>query len=432
VWKKALTYCRQAGEKALARSAHREAAGYFEQALSALPHLPEQHDTRAQAIDLRLALRTALRPLGEFGRILACLCEAETLAEALDDTHRLAAQIAVFLSNHFYYMGAYDDAIAAGQRSLTLATTNNDVVQQELANLRLGSIYMVQGDYRQAVDCLRPPMAALDGARRYELFSQFLVPAVHARINLLLCYAELGTFPEGMALGAEGLQIAETVALPASLMMAYHGVGYLALCKGDLHPALSWLEHAVHLCREADFPAYFTRIAPTLGAAYILTERVIDAVPLLTQALQQAMAADMVVNQALCCLRLGEAQMQAGRLEEAHTLTEQALTLAREHQERGNQVYALRLLGEIAARRSPREAEQTETHYRQALVLAEELGMCPLQAHCHRGLGTLYAATGQREQARIALSTAIEMYREMEMTFWLPEMEVTLAEVEKW
>ena len=60
VWDKALAYCRQAGEKAMARSAHREAVGYFEQALSALPHLPEQRDTHEQAIDLRLALRTAL------------------------------------------------------------------------------------------------------------------------------------------------------------------------------------------------------------------------------------------------------------------------------------------------------------------------------------------------------------------------------------
>ena len=60
VWDKALAYCRQAGEKAMTQSAHREAAGYFEQALSALPHLPETRDTREQAIDLRLALRGAL------------------------------------------------------------------------------------------------------------------------------------------------------------------------------------------------------------------------------------------------------------------------------------------------------------------------------------------------------------------------------------
>ena len=102
VWDKALAYCRQAGEKAMARSAHREAVGYFEQALSALAHLPEQRDTREQAIDLRLALRSALGPLSgdQVGRILAYLREAEALAVALDDSRRLG-QVLRFLSIAF-------------------------------------------------------------------------------------------------------------------------------------------------------------------------------------------------------------------------------------------------------------------------------------------------------------------------------------------
>ena len=69
----------------------------------------------------------------------------------------------------------------------------------------------------------------------------------------------------------------------------------------------------------------------------------------------------------------------------------------------------------------PPDVRQAEAHYQQALALAEQLGMRPLQAHCHRGLGTLYGMTGQQEQARTELSTAIELYRAMEMTFWLPD-----------
>ena len=61
--------------------------------------------------------------------------------------------------------------------------------------------------------------------------------------------------------------------------------------------------------------------------------------------------------QARCQLSLGEAQLLAGRLEEAHALAERALALARAHQERGNQAYALRLLGDIAAQREPPESE---------------------------------------------------------------------------
>ena len=124
--------------------------------------------------------------------------------------------------------------------------------------------------------------------------------------------------------------------------------------------------------------------------------------------------------------------MLAGRLEEAHALAVRTLALARTYQERGHEVYALRLLGDIAARREPPKRDQAEAHYRQALALAEALGMHPLQAHCHHGLGTLYAATGQREQARTELSTAIALYRAMDMTFWLPQTEAALAQMEGW
>jgi predicted ATPase len=133
VWDKALVYGRQAGEKALARSAHREAVASFEQALRALPHVPETRDTRAQAIDLRLALRTAIYPSGDFGRILACLREAEALAEALDDPCRLG-QVSVFLALHFHDMSAHDQAIDAAQRALALATASGDAILHGLAN----------------------------------------------------------------------------------------------------------------------------------------------------------------------------------------------------------------------------------------------------------------------------------------------------------
>jgi predicted ATPase len=163
MWDKALACGRRAGEKAMARSAHREAVGSFEQALSALPHLPEQPDTRAVAIDLRLALGSALRPLGDSGRILALLREAEALAEALDDPHRLG-QISARLSVQFRLMVAYDQAIAAGERALAHAVAGRDVVLHALANQYLGLAYERQGNYRRAIDCYRQTVAFSDEA----------------------------------------------------------------------------------------------------------------------------------------------------------------------------------------------------------------------------------------------------------------------------
>jgi tetratricopeptide (TPR) repeat protein len=238
-------------------------------------------------------------------------------------------------------------------------------------------------------------------------------------------------FAEGRALGEEGLQIAEEVAHPGSLMIASLGLGMLALRQGDLPSALSLLERVMDICHEADLPTYFPHIAAALGAAYTLGGRVADAVPLITPAMAQASAVEGVVYQALCRLALGEAQLRASRVEEAQALAEQALALARARQERGIQAYALRLLGEMAVRREPPESTKAGEYYHQALALAEELGMRPLVAHCHRGLGRLYATTGQHKQARAALSTAIDLYRTMEMTFWLPEAEAVLVQMEE-
>ena len=270
-------------------------------------------------------------------------------------------------------------------------------------------------------------MASLDGTRRRERFGRVFLPAVQSRASLAACHAELGTFTEGKALGEEGLRIAEAADHLASLMTASWGIGVLALRQGDLPTALPRLERAVSLCQEADLPLYLPRMVAALGTAYMLVGRDADSVPLLTQAMEQTMTMKRADFQTLCRLFLGEAQLLAGRVEDAHTLAEGALAHAREHQERGHQAYALRLLGDIAARREPLQRDQAEGYYRQALTLAEELGMRPLVAHCHLGRGTLYAKIGQWEQARAELSTAIELYRAMDMTFWLPQAEAVLA-----
>jgi tetratricopeptide (TPR) repeat protein len=266
--------------------------------------------------------------------------------------------------------------------------------------------------------------------RRHERFGQVVLPAVSSYAWLAWCHAELGMFAEGSALGQEGLRIAEAVAHPGSLMLASWGLGLLTLYQGNMPRALPLLERAVSLCQDAGFLIYFPLMAAPLGAAYTRFGRGTDAVPLLSQAIEQTTATEMAGFQALCCLPLGEAQMLAGRLKEAHALTERALALAREHQERGHQAYALCLLGDIAARREPPEGGQAEAHYRHALALAEALGMRPLQAHCHRGLGTLYAKIGRHQQAHTELSAAIALYRTMAMTFWLPEAETALVQVE--
>ena len=155
-----------------------------------------------------------------------------------------------------------------------------------------------------------------------------------------------------------------------------------------------------------------------IGDAYTLEQRLAEAVPLLTQAVEQTIK-QMMTHAASCHLCLGDAQMLAGRLQEARVQADLAFTLSLKHQQRGQEAYSLRLLAEIAAHQTPPQGELAEGRYREALALAEALGMRPLVAHCHRGLGNLYSRTGQRRRAQKHFAMATAMYRDMGMQFWL-------------
>jgi predicted ATPase len=120
VWDKAVPYCRQAGARAHDRAAFRKAVAFFEHALQALAHLPEGSDTRGLAVALRLALERSLAVLGEYGRCLALLGEAEALAQALDDRAGLGRVLAG-MAQVRRITGDYDGAIAAGQQAFELA-----------------------------------------------------------------------------------------------------------------------------------------------------------------------------------------------------------------------------------------------------------------------------------------------------------------------
>jgi tetratricopeptide (TPR) repeat protein len=272
-------------------------------------------------------------------------------------------------------------------------------------------------------------VASIEGELLRERSGMASPAAVEARTWLLSCLAEVGAFAEGVTVGEEGLWMAEALNHPVSLVRAYYSVGFVPLYQGNLPQAIAMCERGLALCQTWDIKDWFLGLAGLLGYAYALSGRLGEALPLLEQVVKRDTMHRRQPS-SLWLARLSEGYMLAGRLADALPLAQQALELAHDGKERRAEAWALRLLGEIAAHRALPDIDEATTHYCQALALTDALGMRPLQAHCHRGLGTLYAAPGQREQARTALSTAIEMYRVMDMTFWLPQTEAALAQVD--
>jgi tetratricopeptide (TPR) repeat protein len=453
LWDQALTACRQAGAKAMARSAQHEAVLCYEQALHALQHLPPQHETRQQAIDLHLELRNALVPLGEFTRIFAHLREAEALAGELGDSAR-QGRIAAYLARDFNLTGDHERAIASGQRALTLI--REDFALQVATYLYLSYAYHAVGAHRQGLTVLRQVVASFTGALNQERLGLAALPAVSTRVSMVYCLTELGEFREACSLGEEALHIATAAAHPFSLTQAYRGLGRLYVRQGAFDQAIVLLERCLALCLDADLPLAFPVVAAYLGSAYALSGRLPEALPLLQQAVAQGNAIQLVDQQALRLVLLGEGYLLADRLSDAVPLAQEALALARTRRERGAQGYALRLLGALAAHAATAEAsaasattavatsgsaerskviaaarpEAAENAYQQAIALADDLGMRPLLAYSYVGLGTLYSRLERREPARAALSAAIALCQAMDMTFWLSQAQAALAHVE--
>jgi tetratricopeptide (TPR) repeat protein len=425
VWAKAVPYCQQAGARAHDRAAFGEEVAYFEQALQALAHLPEDGDTRGQALEICLALGGALHQLGEYGRCLARLGEAETLARALDDRARLGWVLAR-MAQVLRQTGDLDGAMAACRQAHELAAALGDHTLQVYVSHILGQAYEALGDFARAVELLRRNVEAADR----ESDTSNPLTRISSRAWLARVLSALGAFAEGRRYGEEALRLATLEGRAQGPAIAHGCLGLLYLVQGDLEPAMRVLEEGLALCRASGNRTWLRAIVAGLGAVAALQGRLTEGRALLEEAISEDRRMGAMQHHAYRVAWLSEVCRLAGRGAEAWQHAHQALALARQHQERANEAHALHQLGTIQAHADPSETTQAEDHYRQALALAEALGMRPLQAHCHRGLGMLYAATGQQEQARAELAAAMEMYRAMDMTFWLPQTETALAQVE--
>ena len=245
-------------------------------------------------------------------------------------------------------MGEYDRAIAAGQRTLTLATTSGAFDVQVAAQTTLGQVYYTGGAFRQALDVARRAMTLLTGRAALCTLRQVSLPAVSSRDNMANCLAELGGFAEGRSVAEDAVRIAEAVEQPFSIAGARCTVGLLSRRQGDLQRAIPALERGLALCQEANIARWVPLIASTLGVAYALSGRTTEALPLLTQTTERVAAGRHGGAEVLTLAELSEALLLVGRVEDASALADQLLALSRTHPGRGYQAQTFRLLGDIA------------------------------------------------------------------------------------
>ena len=413
-WDRAHGYWRQAGAKAQARSAYREAADCFEQALQTLGHLPESHDTIERAIDTRFDIRNPLHVLGELGKLLGHLHEAETLARGLGDQRRLGRALS-YLSQYSWLTGDNAKAIEAGRQALDLAGAVTDPMLEATTNLYLGLAYDALGEFRQATEVLQRTVDSLGEGRAGEPPGHAPL-VIHSTSWLALGLAELGEFTLAYGHAERAARIAETTDRSFDIVTAYFGIGYPALLQGDFPRAIRMFERGLALVEAGGFRTWEGTFTASLGHAYSLSGRLGEALPPLERA-----ASLKAGHYRFRWGYLAEAYSKLGRADEARALAERFLTRAHESKSRSQEAWALRLLGELAAIAPTPDPDRAEEHYRRALALAEELGMRPLTARIHLGVGRLWRESAKRPEATQALTQAAALLREMDMRPWLEE-----------
>jgi class 3 adenylate cyclase/tetratricopeptide (TPR) repeat protein len=428
VWEKALHYLHQAGTKVFLRSANREAATYFEQALDALRHLPETRDAIAESLDLRFDLRNALVPLGEGGRMGALLDEARALAEAIGDQHRLGRAL-TYQVLQFWQAGDYAAALQASRRALAIGESLANESLQVVAELYLGRTYLARGECQEAVQHCEAAVNLIPETMVQERFGQAAIPASFVGNTLAIALGALGRFAEAFGRVREAMRIAENAEHVYSLLFPLFGFGILKLDQGDFLGAVAPLERGFELCRAREVPAMLHDFGGALGAAYHGTGRRAEGLAMMEDAARGF--AEQNLRWQWWAGRvgaLGEAYLIDGRLADASRIAQGGLVAARQRGERGVESQILRLLGDIAAHPDHFEFSTAEERYRQALASGEALGLRPLVAHCHLSLGILYRRTGEPEQCRNHLITATTMYHEMKMSFWSAKAEAEVRQ----
>jgi tetratricopeptide (TPR) repeat protein len=257
------------------------------------------------------------------------------------------------------------------------------------------------------------------------LFGQAMLPAVNSRLLLARCLADLGNVAEGCASAAEGLELARTADHPPTVAHACRGFGWAHLRVGRFADAIDVLERGMALRRDVS-PRFSPQLAGLLGAAYTATGRLNDGIALLEAAVDEKVPVGVGAFDAMVLNWLAESYLASGRDVDAFRVAEEAFAVAQEQGARGEAARNCRLFGEIRSRPLHFDPGASESQFRSGLALADELGMRPLMAHCHVGLGELYAKIGKHVEARVELTAAVDLYRTMELTFWLPRAESAL------
>ena len=424
-WVKADRYGQMAAKKALARSAFRDATGYFQAAMDAVDKQPDSTAREQRAIDLRIEARMAFSPFGKTAEWLELCRDAEARSGKIGDEPRRLASIAVRAAALNFYGTPYE-AITLGEEAVALALRLKDANWLGFAEYGLGQAYFLAGRYGDAGRVLDQASA------RFASAPENAPPGTTGSSLLVLCHmmmaiihASLGEFDRSQACAKQASHLAEASGLSYDIIAAAYGRGLSQMVLGNLEQAEAALDEASLLSRENEVRLFLPVVLCALGSLYLQSGRPEEAKTILLEAKHEAEALGHSSSVLLASTHLASAHAQLGEISRGLEMARACQAGAKQKGYQG--IEALALFAEAAILTLQGASAEAIAQLERTVEITTRLGTRPLLALAKGTLARLLAATGRKSEARDELGQAIELFAQSKMTIQLERAKAALS-----
>jgi class 3 adenylate cyclase/tetratricopeptide (TPR) repeat protein len=426
-WVKADRYGHMAAKRAFARSAFRDATGYFQIAMDAVEKQPASTAREQRAIDLRIEARGAFLSLGSIEQWLGLGRDAEARSEKIGDERRRLASIAIRAAALNFYGTPYE-AIATMEQAVALANQLGDMTWLAFAEYGLGQSYFLAGRYREAELSLTQACARLVSA------PENVPPGTTGSSVLVLCYmmkaiahAWLGEFDEAERCSGQASDLAGENDRPYDLIAAHYSRGVVQMMRGNLEEAENALDQGLSLSRESEVRLFLPLVMNALGNVYLQQGHAARARDILLQAKDEAEALGHATSIAVVPAYLGTAYSLLGDVRQGLTLVRACQAGAKQKGYAGVEALAALAEANILASQGAPAVEEAIESTKRAIEIATTLEARPLLGAARGMLARLLAASGRTAEAQDELVQAIALFDQSRMTVQLERAKATLS-----
>ena len=424
-WRRASHYGQIAARKAFARSAFRDATGYFRIAMDAVDKEPTSTAREQRAIDLRIEARLAFASLGEIEQWFGLCHDAEVRSEKIGDEQRQLASIAIRAAALNFHGTPYE-AITAGEQAVELANRSNDVTWLGFAEYGLAQSYFVAGRYRDAE--LRLEQAAA----RLERGPENVPPGTTGASLLVLCHmmravicASTGEPDSADQCSKAAKDLAEISGRPYDLIAAGYGRGFVQVFQGNFDEAEITLRTAASLSRENEVRLFLPILLCALASLYLQTGRAAEARDILLEAKGEAEALGHTTGDMLASVYLASAYAQLGDIPRGLGFARTCQASARQKGYQGVEVLAL--FAEASILSVQGETGDAIAHLERTIELATRLKVRPLLGLAKGTLARQLVNSGKKAEAQEELTQAIALFASSKMTIQLERARAALS-----